>query len=331
MTATRSLSIMGESLPLKTPFRISRGVKNTIDTIVANISESGVTGRGEGIPYPRYGQTVESALIEANSVSHKITEHYGREALLTLLPPGPARNALDCALWDIEARISGQSVASMMGIAKLEPLATAVTISLDEPEVMAKAAAKLAYCPVIKVKVDEHNPEDCIKAVRDQAPKARLIVDPNESWSFDLLDKMQNFLADARVALLEQPLAAGADEALKGFSPAVPICADEVFHSADDLDHIADRYQVINIKLDKTGGLTAAIDIMKQARSLNLSIMVGCMVCSSLSLAPAFHLAAQADFVDLDGADWLVHDRNDGMSLDNGILHPPSATFWGGP
>ncbi|MFT9099536.1 MAG: N-acetyl-D-Glu racemase DgcA [Zymomonas mobilis subsp. pomaceae] len=331
MTAIRSLSIMGESLPLKAPFRISRGVKNAIDVIVANISEGGMTGRGEGIPYAHYGQTIESTLIEANSISHKITEHYGREAILSMLPAGPARNAIDCALWDIEARISGQSVAEIMGIPELKPLATAMTVSLDDPEVMARAAAKLAYCPVIKVKVDSHNPQECIKAVRDQAPSARLIVDPNESWSFELLEKIQNFLADARVALLEQPLPTGEDEGLSNFTPAVPICADEAFHSADDLEHIAGRYQVINIKLDKTGGLTAAIEIMKQARSLNLSIMVGCMVCSSLSIAPAFHLASQADFVDLDGPDWLVQDRNDGMLIDNGIIHPPAPTFWGGP
>ncbi len=314
---------------LRRPFRISRGVKTSADVISVTVRQGDAVGRGEGVPYPRYGESIESALAAIEALRPVVEGGAGREALQYLLPPGAARNAVDCAMWDLEARLLGVDVAAMLGGTKPGPVASALTISLDAPAAMNEAAAQIATASLIKVKVDAIEPIAQIRAVRAAAPTAALIVDPNESWNEALVRAMEPIMVGASIALLEQPVPAGDDAWLEGYSSGVPICADESFHVADDLAIVARRYDVVNIKLDKTGGLTAALDAAQAARAAGLGLMTGCMVSSSLSIAPAFHLAAQSDFVDLDGPLWLVDDWTGGVRDEQGMLVPPDRGFWG--
>ena len=315
--------------PLKQPFRIARGVKTVAEVITVEITRDGVSGRGEGVPYPRYGESVESALAAIEDARPELERGADRAALLSLMPAGAARNAVDCALWDLESRGSGRSVAALLDAAAPGPMASALTIVIDTPEAMAEAAAKLHRAPLLKIKVDGDDPAARIRAVRGAAPDAKLIVDPNESWDQALVERMQRPLLEARAALLEQPVPAGADTWLEGFRPDVPICADESVHTAEDLPALALRYQVVNVKLDKSGGLTAALELAAAARDCGLGLMTGCMVSSSLSIAPALHVARLSDFVDLDGPFWLLEDRPGGVTDQGGMLIPPDPGFWG--
>ena len=326
---SRTLHSEHERFPLNAPFRIARGVKTAADVVTVTLSEGGSVGRGEAVPYPRYGESVESALAAIESARALIEAGGDRQALLQALPAGAARNALDCALWDLEARLAGRDVAEMIGGQPLAPIVTALTIGIDTPAVMAAAARAAGDVPLLKVKVDAEDPEARIRAVRAAAPGAALIVDPNESWDRALVEAIQDVLVATNVALLEQPVPAGDDEWLDGFSPAVPICADEAVHVAADLDVVARRYQAVNVKLDKSGGLTAALDVAREARAMDLGLMTGCMICSSLSIAPALHLAAMSDFADLDGPLWLREDRPGGIRQEGGLIHPPAKGFWG--
>jgi len=325
----RTLSAQHDSFPLNAPFRIARGVKTAADVVTVSIREGGAAGRGEAVPYPRYGESPASTLAAIEEVGELVERGVGRDLLIHSLPAGAARNAIDCALWDLEAKLSGRSVAETIGAAAPVLVATALTIGIDTPAAMAKAASALAGAPLLKVKVDSLDPESQIRAVRSAAPRAALIVDPNESWDRALLEAMQKLLVDARVALLEQPVPAGEDEWLAGFAPAVPICADESVHVAADLAVVARRYQAVNVKLDKAGGLTAALELARAARDRGLGLMTGCMVSSSLSIAPALHVALLSDFVDLDGPLWLREDRPGGVRSENGLLFAPAAGFWG--
>lgn len=327
----RTLLAEHDRFPLKAPFRIARGVKTAADVVTVTITDGRATGRGEAVPYPRYDESVESTLAQIAAVRERIEEGADREALLGALPPGAARNAVDCALWDLEAKLCDRDVAGMIGGAAPGDLATALTIAIDAPTAMAAAAAAVRDAPLLKVKVDAREPQAQIMAVRAAAPDPALIVDPNESWSRDLVEEMQETLVAARVALLEQPVPAGEDGWLEGYRPAVPICADESFHVAADLPAVARRYSHVNVKLDKAGGLTAALTAAREARAMGLGLMTGCMVSSSLSIAPALHIAAMSDFVDLDGPLWLRDDRPGGVSEEGGFLHPPAAGFWGTP
>jgi L-alanine-DL-glutamate epimerase-like enolase superfamily enzyme len=326
---TRSLSVFGEDFPLATPFRISRGVKTLAEVVTVAIAQDGHVGRGEGVPYPRYGETVPGAIAEVEAVRAALEAGASRTDLLTLMQPGAARNAVDCALWDLEAKIAGRAVTDMLGLPPLAPTATAMTVGLDTPEAMARAAAALAHVPLIKVKVDRTDPAAQLQAVRAAAPAPRMIVDPNESWTMAEVDSLQQLLADLRIDLLEQPLPADEDDGLRGYTPLVPIAADESAHVAGDVAALADRYQVINIKLDKTGGLTAALALADAAQAHGLKLMTGCMICSSLSIAPALVIAQRCAFVDLDGPLWLSADRADGVQGVDGVLTPPSPGFWG--
>ena len=325
----RTLHAQHDRFALTRPFRIARGVKTFADVITVTVAEGGASGRGEGVPYPRYGESVETALAAIEAARAPVEAGAGRQALLALLPPGAARNAVDCALWDLEARQSGRGVADILGIPEGGPLVSALTLGIDTPEAMARDAARLANAPLLKVKVDAEAPAGRIRAVRAAAPQSMLIVDPNESWDEGLVRTMQPVLAEAGIALLEQPVPAGADAWLEGFAPAVPICADEAVHVAADLDRISRRYQAVNVKLDKAGGLTAALELAHGARARGLGLMTGCMVSSSLSIAPALHLARLSDFVDLDGPLWLREDRPGGVSDRGGMLAPPVSGFWG--
>jgi L-alanine-DL-glutamate epimerase-like enolase superfamily enzyme len=255
----------------------------------------------------------------------------GRLRLLSILPAGAARNAIDCALWDLEAHRSKRDVASRIGHLPPGRMISALTIVIDSPDAMEAAARRCADAPLLKVKVDMNDPAAQIRAVRSGAPNAALIVDPNESWDQALVEAIQPVLVEAAVALLEQPVPADADAWLEGFVPAVPICADEAIHVESDLSTIASRYQVINVKLDKTGGLTAAVELVRAARASGFGVMTGCMVSSSLSIAPALHIARLSDFVDLDGPLWLREDRPGGVRNEDGMLLPPDAGFWGTP
>lgn len=325
----RHLEARHDRFALKSPFRISRGVKTEADVLTVTIAQGALKGRGEGVPYARYGESVESALATIESVRGAVEDGADRAALLTLLPPGAARNALDCALWDLEARLAGSSVAAMIGAPPPGKLPTALTVVIDTPDAMARAASAIADAPLIKVKVDANDPAAQILAVRAAAPAAALIVDPNESWDQALTEKLQNVLLQCRVALLEQPVPAGEDAWLEGFSSAVPICADEAIHVADDLDVVARRYQAVNVKLDKTGGLTEALRLADAAQGRGMQLMTGCMICSSLSIAPALHVARLSGFADLDGPLWLREDRVGGVAEAHGMLVPPATGFWG--
>ena len=326
---SRTLQASHDRFALTRPFRIARGVKTQADVITVTLREGEWAGRGEGVPYPRYGESIEGALAAIESVRGEIEAGADRQALLSLLPPGAARNAVDCALWDLEARRSGRDVATTIGAPAPARLASALTIVIDTPDAMARAASALAHASLLKVKVDASDPAAQLRAVRAAAPDAALIVDPNESWDQMLVEAMQPVLVEARVALLEQPVPAGDDEWLERFKPAVPICADESVHVADDLETIARRYQVVNVKLDKSGGLTAALELAHSARARGLGLMTGCMISSSLSIAAALHVARMSDFVDLDGPIWLAEDRPGGVRDEGGMLVPPERGFWG--
>lgn len=325
----RTLDARHDRFALSHPFRISRGVKTVADVITVTVREDGAIGRGEGVPYQRYGEDVASALAAVEEVREAVEAGADRHRLLSILPAGAARNAIDCALWELEAHRSSRDVASMIGAAPPGRMISALTIVIDSPDAMEAAAQRFADAPLLKVKVDSNDPAAQVRAVRSGAPSAALIVDPNESWDRALVEAMQPVLVEAAVALLEQPVPADADAWLEGFVPAVPICADEAIHLASDLSTIAERYQVINVKLDKTGGLTAALELARAARASGLGLMTGCMVSSSLSIAPALHIARLSDFVDLDGPLWLREDRPHGVKNENGILVPPDAGFWG--
>ena len=327
----RILDAQHDRFALTQPFRIARGVKTAADVVTVTIREGDKVGRGEGVPYPRYGESVDSALAAIAEVRPLIEGGADRDALRQAMPAGAARNAVDCALWDLESGLLGRSVADMIGAPAPERLASALTVVIDTPEAMARAAAAMAHVPLIKVKVDANDPEAQIRAVRAAAPEPRLIVDPNESWDRSLVEALQPLLVEMGADLLEQPVPAGEDAWLEGFEPAVPICADEALHVAADLPVIARRYQVVNVKLDKTGGLTEALELARAARELGLGLMTGCMVSSSLSIAPALHIARMSDFVDLDGPIWLREDRDGGVRDEGGLLHPPAAGFWGTP
>jgi L-alanine-DL-glutamate epimerase-like enolase superfamily enzyme len=326
----RELSITQRSFPLVAPFRISRGVKYTAEVVTVELRQGDRMGRGEAVPYGRYGETMASVLDQMEALRGDLVAGMGRDELQARLPPGAARNALDAALWDLESQLSSVPVWAQLGRPPRSTLVSAMTVGIDTPERMGKAARGIAGAGLIKVKVDADDPAARIAAVRQAAPRARLIVDPNESWSIDLLRDMQPMLEHAGVELLEQPLPADADDDLLDFSSRIPICADESCHVTSDLPRLRDRYQAINIKLDKTGGLTEAWRLLRAARVGGFRIMVGCMVCSSLGITPALEIAREAEFIDLDGPFWLQDDYPDGVSLRDGFLLPPSPAFWGG-
>jgi L-alanine-DL-glutamate epimerase-like enolase superfamily enzyme len=327
----RTLTARHDRFALTKPFRISRGVKTEADVVTVTLRAGEREGRGEGVPYARYGESVQSALAAIESVRPAIEAGAGRQELLSLLPAGAARNAVDCALWDLEASEAGTSVAALIGAPEPGPLASALTIVIDTPMMMGVAARRIGSAPLLKVKVDGRLPDAQIRAVRSAAPDAKLIVDPNESWDQRMVEAMQPLLEELKVDLLEQPVPAGADAWLEGFRPRVPIAADEAIHTVDELDQVAARYQVVNVKLDKSGGLTEGLALAREARARGMGLMTGCMVSSSLSIAAALHIARMSDFADLDGPIWLAEDRPGGVEDRGGTLYPPIPGFWGTP
>ena len=320
-----AVSIRPVSHPLKAPFRISRGVKTAAEVVEVRAEADGCVGRGESVPYARYGETVGSVMAQlAAAIAAPDVE-----AACAALPPGAARNALDLALWDLRARRAGVSVAAATGLAVPTGLVTAVTVSLDTPDAMGAAARAVAEAPLIKIKLSAEDPASRLRAVAAAAPDARFIVDPNEGWTFDILEGLKPLLADLPIALVEQPLPADADQMLEGWDPPFTVCADESVHVGGDLAALRGRYQAVNLKLDKTGGLTEATAMLKAARALGFQVMTGCMVASSLGVAPALHLGGASDFADLDGPWWLATDHPGGLRVDRGRITPPAPGFWG--
>jgi L-alanine-DL-glutamate epimerase-like enolase superfamily enzyme len=310
-------------------FTISRGAKTEAVTVVAEVGRGGLTGRGECVPYPRYGETPEATLAALQSMREPLLRGLDRQALQAAMPPGAARNALDCALLDLEAKTSGRRVWDLLGRPAPEPCITAYTISLGSPEAMAAATLKAAHRPLLKIKLGGDGDGRRIAAVRQAAPKSELIVDANEAWTPDNLEQNLADCAAAGVTLVEQPLPAGQDEALKRVRRPLPVCADESVHDRASLVELRERYDAVNIKLDKTGGLTEALVMADAAHAMGFQIMVGCMVATSLAMAPAMLLAQRARFVDLDGPLLLARDREGGLRYDGSLVYPPEAALWG--
>jgi L-alanine-DL-glutamate epimerase-like enolase superfamily enzyme len=324
-----SLSAKIERWPISGGFTISRGAKHEAVVVVAAITDGEHTGRGECVPYERYGETVEGTISAIEACATRIGSGVTREELASRLPAGAARNALDCALWDLEAKRSGRSAAELAGLGALAPILTAFTISLGSPETMAAQARQANAHALLKLKLGGDGDEQRLAAVREAAPDARLIVDANEAWRPEMLETLMACAAAAGVELIEQPLAAHADDALRDIEHRVPICADESIHDRTSLERVAARYDAVNIKLDKTGGLTEALAVASSARALGLKIMVGSMVATSLSMAPAFLVAQGADFADLDGPLLLARDRVPGLAYKGGLVFPPAPELWG--
>lgn len=319
-----------ESWPIAGGFRLARGARSAAELVVLELEQDGLRGRGECVPYPRYGESVASVWQAIEAACASMGERPSREALQTAMPAGAARNAVDCALWDLESKRTGTPVWQLVGLRRAPaPLRTMRTVSVDTPERMERAAQRWADPRVLKLKVDGGDDMARIAAVHRAAPSAALVVDANESWSAEQLRRWLPELAGLGVELLEQPLPAGRDGALSELRGSVPFCADESFHDRQSFEEIAGRYDVVNIKLDKTGGLTEAIRCASEARARSMQIMLGCMVCTSLGIEPALLLAQDADHVDLDGALLLERDR-DGAASDplTGELRS-SPVLWG--
>ena len=325
----RRLSIDPETWPLASTFRISRGAKTEARVVVVTVSDGAHAGRGECVPYPRYGETVESVIAAIEAVRAAVELGLDREALQAALPPGAARNALDCALWDLAAKQAGVRVWELAGTPAPAPVLTAKTIGLDTPDNMAAAARRDAACPLLKLKVTGDGDLARVAAVKEGAPSSRLVVDANEGWEPAILGELLPGLADLGVEMVEQPLPAGDDAALAGYVSPVALCADEACHTRDDLAGLAGRYGMVNIKLDKTGGLTEALALVRDARAAGFGIMVGCMVGTSLAMAPAMVLTPFADIVDLDGPLLLAEDRNPGLAYDGTTIDAPEPALWG--
>jgi L-Ala-D/L-Glu epimerase len=319
----RSLKTLVERWPIAGSFTISRGSRTEAVVVVARITEAGITGEGEAVPYARYGESIESVIAEIDSIAMAMAAGASRQDLLTLLPAGAARNAVDCALWDLEAKQTGRSLAALAEMPTPKPMITAYTLSLGTPESMRAAAEKAAHRPLLKVKLGSEGDPARIAAVRAGAPTSRLIVDANEAWRAETLVANLAACEAAGVELIEQPLPAGEDRALRGVSTKIALCADESIHDCASLAHLPSFYTAINIKLDKTGGLTDALALLKAARAKGLRIMVGCMLGTSLAMAPAVLIAEGADFVDLDGPLLLAKDREPGLTYQGSLLIPP--------
>jgi L-alanine-DL-glutamate epimerase-like enolase superfamily enzyme len=324
-----NLAVRIERWPIAGSFTISRGARTEAVTVVAEVSDGSQIGRGECVPYPRYGETPEATLAALQAMQKQLVRGMDRTALQAAMPAGCARNALDCALLDLEAKRGGRRVWALLGRPAPRPCTTAYTISLGTPQAMAAATAKAAHRPLLKIKLGGDGDDARIAAVRKQATESELIVDANEAWTPDNLEQNLAACAEAGVTLVEQPLPAGNDGMLARIKRPIAVCADESVHDRKSLDGLRARYDAVNIKLDKTGGLTEALAMADAAQALGFEIMIGCMVATSLAMAPAMLLAQQARFVDLDGPLLLAHDRDGGLRYDGSTVYPPEAALWG--
>ena len=325
------LTVTRRAWALARPFTTAHGVKTTADTVVAEISDGDSRGRGEGVPLRRYGESIDSVAATLDAMKSAIVSGLNRETLQRALPPGAARNALDCAFWDIDAKRAFRSVAELAGLGAVTPVVTAFTIALGTPEKMAELAAVNRARPLLKLVLGGDGDVERVRAVRHAVPASRLIVDANERWNESQLREFMPALIDCRVELIEQPLPAGADDALSRIERLIPLCADESCRTLADLDRLDGKYQAINIKLDKAGGLTEALALAAEAKRRGFRIMVGGVIGTSLGIAPALLVAQQAEIVDLDGPLHLVSDRVPGLRYSGSAIHPPDRDFWGQP
>ncbi|WP_312686653.1 L-Ala-D/L-Glu epimerase [Kosakonia sp.] len=319
----RNVKIYEETWPLHTPFVISRGSRDEARVVVVELEEEGIKAVGECTPYPRYGESEASVMAQIMTIVPQLENHLSRETLQTLLPPGAARNAVDCALWDLAARKANTSLTRYAGVTLPETVTTAQTVVIGTPEQMAASAAALSEkgARLLKVKLDDHLISERLVAIRAAAPHATLIVDANEAWHSEGLAARCQLLADLGVAMLEQPLPAGEDDALANFIHPLPICADESCHTRESLSALHGRYEMVNIKLDKTGGLTEALALAREASAQGFGLMLGCMICTSRAIASALPLANQVRFADLDGPTWLAVDVEPALHFTTGELH----------
>jgi L-Ala-D/L-Glu epimerase len=324
------LSVRIERWPLAGTFAISRGSKTEAVVVVAELSDGAARGRGECVPYARYGETPDGIVASLEALRPDVRRGLDRTSLQRVMAAGAARNALDCAYWDFDAKQSGRRAYETAGITSLRPLMTAYTISIGEPAAMAAAAERAASRPLLKVKLGGAGDDrQRIAAVRRAAPRSELIVDANEGWDTDSLARNFAACADAGVTLIEQPLPQDRDEALAALKRPIPVCADESVHDRASLDALAGKYDAVNIKLDKAGGLTEALVLAAEAERRGFAVMVGCMVATSLAMAPATLVARRARFVDLDGPLLLAGDRPDGLRYDGSLVYPPDSRLWG--
>jgi L-alanine-DL-glutamate epimerase-like enolase superfamily enzyme len=315
-----------EIWPLKEAFTIARGSKMAAHVVVVTARDGRFLGRGESVPYARYGETVESVLYQIRDAAKRCST---RAKFAASMKPGAALNAVDCALWDLESKRSGQSVSALAKLSAPAAALTAFTISLDSPDAMAGKARAAKDLPLLKLKLGGEGDDQRMRAVREARPDARLIVDANEAWSAEALPHLLSVAAECGIELIEQPLPADRDDALRGLPRVVPVCADESVHIASDLRRLDGLYNAVNIKLDKAGGLTGAIALLRAARQRGLKVMIGSMVATSLAAAPAMLLAPEADWVDLDGPLLLARDREPSLHIDAGWISPPDPRLWG--
>jgi len=323
------LAVRAEIWPLSGTFTISRGSRTAAEVVVVELAAGGARGRGECVPYARYGETVEGVVQTIEGLRGPLSGGLDRTGLQSLLPAGAARNAVDCAFWDLEAKQAGHRVWELLGQTAPRPVTTAYTLSLDTAETMARAAAENAWRPLLKLKLA--GPEDLarVEAVREAAPETRLVVDANEGWAPGLYAQLAPHLAVLGVEMIEQPLPAGHDAALATMQRPVAVAADESCHDTASLAGLAGRYDMVNIKLDKTGGLTEALRLEAAARAEGYGVMVGCMLATSLAMAPALLVARDAQIVDLDGPLLLERDRPEGLVFEGSLIHPPEPNLWG--
>ena len=325
------LEVYPETWPLREVFTISRGSRTETPVIVCTLEQDGVKGWGEGQPNPRYDETQESAISEIARIRDAVEAGViDRSALQSAMKAGAARNALDCAFWDLEAKLEGKRVWELADLPAPEPVTTAYTLSVASPAEMAVAAAKNAHRPLIKMKLTGEGDLDRVRAVRDVLPNTSIIVDANEGWEVDMVVHFSKSLKDLKVKFVEQPLPASSDAALADLDHPLPFCADESCHTSADLKRLLGRYDIINIKLDKTGGLTEALKLRQEAFDAGMQVMVGCMLATSLSMAPGVLVAQGAVVVDLDGPLLLAKDREDGLMFDDaGRIYPSDSRLWG--
>jgi L-Ala-D/L-Glu epimerase len=325
-----SLTVSIDRFAIAGTFTIARGSRTEAVVVTATIQDGGALGHGECVPYPRYGETVEGVVAAIEALRPEVEKGLTRERLQQIMPAGAARNALDCALWDLDAKQSGVRAHVTAGVNRWPAATTCYTISLGTPEVMAETTARAADRPILQIKLGAPDGDiERIKAVRNAAPGATLVADANEGWTEANIEAHFAACAEAGFALVEQPLPAKADSALRSISRPVPICADESVHDRPSLDRLVGLYDAVNIKLDKTGGLTEALALAEAAEARGFALMIGCMVGTSLAMAPAMVLAPRARFVDLDGPLLLAKDREPGLTYEGSLVYPPSPTLWG--
>ena len=325
-----SLNIHTEAWPLAGAFRISRGTRKVSDVLMVEVNDGNYVGRGECFPYARYGEDIDSVQKQLNSVRSEIEHGLDRQALLNVLAPGAARNAVDCALWDLEAKRAGVRVWDLADLPAPEPVTTVYTLGVDEPAIMGERARENSDRPRLKLKMTGDGADlERVRNIHKNAPNARLVVDANEGWSIEQYLEYAPQFKELGVEMIEQPLPSTDDEQLRGVDRSIPVCADESCHDRATLPALVGKYDMINIKLDKTGGLTEALNLRDAALKQGLSIMVGCMIGTSLAMAPGILVAQEAAIVDLDGPLLLAEDRAPGLRFTGSIIHPPETRLWG--